>query len=166
MNMKPYEVQLDSYSCGPVAIINALHYLNRDAGRALRRVIVTCCKTKAVHEDGFRGTKPDTMNITITNIIGKKVTHYTGISDCITALEHMRFNCYIVLYSYKENKKQYFHYIFTYKVHDSSSNTQKYYSQNDGSYREQITDLNSYIEGHLSLEGTHPIKYPQVWVIY
>lgn len=162
----PYEVQTDNYKCGPVAIINGQHFLNRDAGRALRRVIITGCDSMPVHDDGFSGTKPNAMNNVITKVFSKdKIFHFKGCSECINGMERKDLNGYIVLYSYIKNKKQYFHYTFTYKIYNISEQEYYYYSQNDGSDNETILSFKDYLDEHFKVEGSLPIEYPQVWAI-
>jgi hypothetical protein len=169
--LRPYEVQIDKYKCGPIAIINALHYCARDAGPALRRSLLTTCQTVPEHSDGFKGTKPDRLDIAISHVLSSSVRRFIGRSDCIRAIRNNKFKAYIILYSgFRKNKEQYFHYIFTYKssINAASSNSDNspiFISQNDGSYFETRLHLADLIAEYFNVENTHPISYPQVWAI-
>jgi len=165
INKKPYEVQIDNFKCGPVAIINAFHFKNINPGRSLRRLIITTCNTKEIHEDGFNGTKPDNLGEVLNRMFQDKVHHFVGIRECIRSLRNSTFTGYIVLYSFIKDKKQYYHYIFTYKLFNNIDNSITYYSQNDGSSIEIPWSLNKFITEHLSLEGAIPVHYPQIWAI-
>jgi hypothetical protein len=158
---RPYEVQMDKYKCGPVAVINALLYLEKDPGPALRRSIITQCKTAPVHEDGFKGTKPNDIHGVIQKVI-PNVKHFIGIHDAIAAFKNRSYTAYIVLYSgYRQNKKQYYHYTFTFKT--KAGRSPIFLSQNDGSDKELEWTLNSFCEEHFSIEDNIPIVFPQIW---
>jgi hypothetical protein len=53
-----FETQLASYTCGPIAILNALRLEGRPTGPAVHRQIMVACNPKPRHADGFKGTKP------------------------------------------------------------------------------------------------------------
>ena len=165
LNKHPYEVQTDEYKCGPVAIINALLYLEKDPGAALRRSIITQCKTALLHSDGFKGTKPADIGRVIQKVIpSPRIKHFTGIRSAIGAFKNRAFSAYIVLYSGKyQDDKQFYHYNFTIKI--KAGRSPLFLSQNDGSQKELEWALDTYITEHFSIEGNTPIEYPQVWAI-
>ena len=158
---RPYEVQIDNYKCGPVSIINALYFVGREAGPALRRVIMNKCRTCPVHSDGFRGTRPDDMNNMI-RLLWPECPKFVGIRDCKRALRSKDFQGYIILYSAFWRNKQYYHYVFTFK---SSENHNIYITQNDGDRYELKWTLGCFVNDHLGIEGDTPIKFPQLWVV-
>ena len=80
-----FETQCGSYNCGPIAIINALHFERRPAGPAIHRQIAVGCRPKARHADGFKGTKPEDMDHVI-RWFWPKATRHTGAAACLVAL--------------------------------------------------------------------------------
>jgi len=59
-----FETQRTSYTCGPIAIINALRYQRRiyGAARAVHRQIMVHCRPRPIHPDGFRVTQVANMD--------------------------------------------------------------------------------------------------------
>ena len=81
-----FETQCGTYNCGPIAILNALHFEKRPAGPAVHRQIKVGCRPKARHADGFKGTKPDDIDRVI-RWFWPAATRHTGAVACLAALK-------------------------------------------------------------------------------
>ena len=81
-----FEAQSGTYNCGPIAILNALHFEKRPTGPAIHRQIAVGCRPKARHADGFKGTKPEDMD-RIVRLFWTKPTRHTGAAACLAALK-------------------------------------------------------------------------------
>jgi hypothetical protein len=125
------------------------------------------CQTKPEHADGFRGTKPDRLNTAVNCVLPRLSEHFIGSADCIRAIRSKKFKAYIILYSgFHKNKKQYYHYTFTFKAETKDPSLPVIFiSQNDGSEMESPWSQSEFVKKHFSAEGTVPVLYPQVWAI-
>jgi hypothetical protein len=147
-----FESQAETYTCGPVAIMNALHFEQRysDLGPAIKRQIMVACNAKEVHEDGFAGTKP----MAIDGGIRKYWPKATKVEGGVRAEEALKSRGSILLY---RRANSLLHYIF---VHF------------DGKYYHLENEVES---GSLSVENMKSYTYeciyqgfniPQVWSLY
>ena len=82
-----FESQDCSYTCGPIAIMNALRFEGKTPGPAVHRQVMVACDPKARHEDdGFKGTKPPNMDCAIRRFWpAATVAH--GAKACLRALK-------------------------------------------------------------------------------
>ena len=94
-----FEVQLDKFSCGAVAVINAIRYdaciyecnldfLNSDGDFKTR--LLKALNTRLLHDDGFTGTKPNMMTKLLGNLW--QVDHRFGSKDCNEILSRIEIN--------------------------------------------------------------------------
>jgi len=159
-----FENQTDEYKCGPVAVINALTYCDRPAGKALRRSAIKSLGTQERHTDGSAGTKSEHM-AALVKTLWPRSQHFVGRAACISATRaETAAAAFIVLYSWKDSKnKQHYHYTFVYRSSNKDSNT--FYSVNDGSDTEIANTLEVFKLIYFSIESTLPFRCPQIWVI-
>jgi len=83
-----FETQRASYTCGPIAIINALRYQRRihGAARAVHRQVMVHCRPRPVHPDGFKGTQIADMDAALRRYwpAARRVTG-DGVRDALRA---------------------------------------------------------------------------------
>lgn len=159
-----YEVQLDSYKCGPIALFNAFHYFGRELGPALRRTLMSSCGTKPLHQNGFRGTIPEKMDKVISLYFSKNLRYFTGVEKCTRAISNKQYTAFIILFAGITSKgERFYHYIFAYKKENIII------SQNDGDIREISEKTSEFIKTHFSIyeneQNDNTYVYPQVWVL-
>jgi len=115
-----FESQSAAYTCGPIAIINALHYEGKPTGPAVHRQIMVACRPKPKHADGFKGTKPADMDRVIRSW-WPAATSVHGSIDCLKAIK--RSKAAILLYQRTPRNQ---HYIF---IHRDAAT---YHLENEG----------------------------------
>jgi len=137
-----FETQLASYTCGPIAILNALHREGLPTGPAVHRQIMVACNPKARHaDDGFKGTKPADMDRVIRRWWPNAIC-VSGAEACAVALR--RSPTAILLY---QRAPRSLHYVF---VHRDSH---VYHVENEAETGTTLeTDMNAYMN-----------KRPVVW---
>jgi hypothetical protein len=139
-----FETQTASYTCGPIAILNALRYEGRPTGPAVHRQIMVACNPQPKHaDDGFKGTKPTDMDRVIHHWWPTAVTA-VGPEACQKALR--RSNAAILLYQRTALTQ---HYVF---VHRKGSVYQLENELDIGSTI--VSDMSAYMK-----------KVPMVWTI-
>ena len=128
-----FEAQTVSFTCGPIAIINALRFARKPVGPAVHRQIMVGCNPKFIHADGFKGTKPNDMERMIRRF-WPTAERSTGLEACQRALA-LHTAC-ILLYQRTPLLQ---HYIF---VHSDKAG---YHLENDADGSLQITDMLPYL---------------------
>lgn len=139
-----FETQTASYTCGPIAILNALRYEGRPTGPAVHRQIMVACNPQPTHADGFKGTKPTDMDRVLRHVWPAAAPTAVGSDACIKALR--RSKSAILLY---QRTPQIQHYVF---VHRKGSAYQVENESDTGSISE--TDMHAYMKNE-----------PMVWTI-
>jgi hypothetical protein len=141
---KVFEMQTASYTCGPIAILNALHYEGRPTGPAVHRQIMVACNPKARHaDDGFKGTKPADMDRVIRHW-WPVAARAQGADACLTALRHS--TAAILLYQRTPRTQ---HYVFVRRKGST------YCVENEAEAGTTVeTDMTAYMK-----------KEPMVWTI-
>ena len=140
-----FETQTASYTCGPIAILNALRYEGRPTGPAVHRQIMVACNPQVKHaDDGFKGTKPTDMDRVIRHWWPAAVPAAVGPEACQKALK--RGTKFILLYQRTPHTQ---HYVF---VHRKGPLYQIENEAETGSSTE--TDMSAYMK-----------KVPMVWTI-
>ena len=139
-----FETQTASYTCGPIAIINALRYEGRPTGPAVHRQIMVACNPQPKHaDDGFKGTKPTDMDRVI-RYWWPAASVVAGPEACLKALR--RCTAAILLYQRTPLTQ---HYVF---VHRKGHQYQVENDADTGSITE--IDMTAYMN-----------KRPMVWTI-
>lgn len=137
-----FETQRSSYTCGPIAIINSLHFMKKPAGPAVHRQIMVGCRPKPKHADGFKGTKPADMDRVIRHFWPDAIRS-EGAEACLHAL---KTTASILLFQRSPRLQ---HYIF---VHYDEGT---YYLENEADFGTVLeTDMGAYMR-----------KTPIVWTI-
>ena len=137
-----FETQRSAYTCGPIAIINALRFEGRPTGPAVHRQIMVACGPKPKHADGFKGTKPADIDRVI-RFWWPNVTAVHGAA-CLSALR--RGKTAILLY---QRTPRIQHYIF---VHRDGATYRLENELDTGSTI--VSDMSAYMN-----------KLPMVWII-
>ena len=132
-----FETQTVSFTCGPIAILNALRFHKRPTGPAVHRQIMVGCHPKIIHEDGFKGTKPDDLE----RMLWPSVQRFTGAEACQKALAS---NTACILLYQRTPRLQ--HYIF---VHRDASGYHLENESDEGSVR--VTDMLPYLTSNKSV---------------
>ena len=138
-----FESQNASYTCGPIAILNGLHFDHRPTGPAVHRQIMVACNPQVKHaDDGFKGTKPADMDRVIRRFwpSAKKAI---GPVACLSVL-HVASRA-ILLYQRTPRLQ---HYIF---VHRDEAG---YHLENDEEGSVFVKEMSGYMK-----------KEPMVWVL-
>ena len=140
-----FETQTASYTCGPIAIINALRYEGRPTGPAVHRQIMVACNPQVKHaDDGFKGTKPTDMDRVIRHWWPAATRAAIGSEACMKALRCG--TAFILLYQRTPRTQ---HYVF---VHRKGSTYQL----------ENELDIGSTIQTDMS---AYMSNIPMVWTI-
>ena len=140
-----FETQTASYTCGPIAILNALRYEGGATGPAVHRQIMVACNPQLKHaDDGFKGTKPTDMDRVIRHWWPAAPPTAVGPAACQKALR--RSPAAILLYQRTPMTK---HYVF---VHRKGPLYQLENELDIGSTI--VSDMSAYME-----------KEPMVWTI-
>jgi hypothetical protein len=140
-----FETQTASYTCGPIAILNALRYDGRPTGPAVHRQIMVACNPQQKHtDDGFKGTKPAYMDRVIRHLWPTVVPVAIGPEACQKTLR--RCTAAILLYQRTPRNQ---HYVF---VHRKGAVYQLENELDIGSTT--VSDTSAYIK-----------KVPMVWTI-
>lgn len=164
-----WEIQDEKYTCGPVAIINALHYFRRCVGTATRRTIKKCLNTLPKHSDGFEGTHPDYFNEGLVRYFSQsgggavKIKRYVGSTTCRKVFDDKTCRAFIILYGLqkKTSSKYYYHYIF------GCRNNNNIITYNDGSDSPFISSIDfAKSEYCLDVVDKQGNQYPQIWGFY
>jgi hypothetical protein len=162
-----WEVQEEDYTCGPVAIINALHHFGRCVGTATRRSIIQRLNTMPKHMDGFRGTRPDDFNVGLKRYFSdggeKRICRYIGGEDCRRILDNKNCKAFIILFAWMNSRGDYaYHYIFGWRDKNNYIIT-----LNDGRDSEVISIVewakSAYCFEMMDKQG---FVYPQMWAFY
>ena len=142
---KVFETQTASYTCGPIAILNALHYQGRPTGPAVHRQIMVGCNPKVRHaDDGFKGTKPTDMDRVIRQWWPAAAPAVSGADACLSALRWAK--AAILLYQRTPRTQ---HYVFVCRKGS------KYCVENEAETGTTVeTDMTGYMK-----------KEPIVWTI-
>jgi len=128
-----FETQLSSYTCGPIAVLNALRLEGRPTGPAVHRQIMVACNPKPRHADGFKGTKPADMDRVIRRW-WPNATRVSGTEACLAALRGPA----ILLYQRTPHTQ---HYVFVHTVGDS------YHVENEADTGAVEADMHAYMKG-------------------
>ena len=140
-----FETQTASYTCGPIAILNALRYEGRPTGPAVHRQIMVACNPQPKHaDDGFKGTKPTEMDRVVRHWWPTAAPTAIGSEACQKVLGH----CTAAILLYQRTPRTQ-HYVF---VHRKGSIYQVENESDTGSTVE--TDMSAYMK-----------KIPMVWTI-
>jgi hypothetical protein len=137
-----FETQTASYTCGPIAILNALRLEGRPTGPAVHRQIMVACNPKVRHaDDGFKGTKPAVMDRVIRRWWPDAIC-VSGTEACLAAL---RRGPAILLY---QRTPRIQHYVFVHSDRGSG-----YHVENEAETGTTVeTDMTAYMN-----------KGPVVW---
>lgn len=148
--------QTDDYSCGPVAVVNALLIANKHAGRAVQRQVAYLCDAKYEHEDGFCGTRPEH----IQRAIGKFWTpeHHVGSAKCRLYFQHAPRDSFAIFLYAKPLKcgERFYHYVMAH----CTKRGWKF----ENAPRDRHFALETYLDDCV-YPGT-TVVFPQIWSLY
>jgi hypothetical protein len=164
---RTWEIQDETYTCGPVAVINALHYFGRCVGTATRRSINRVLNTLPIHIDGFKGTRPDDFDRGLVKYFSKggavEIKRYIGSTYCSKILKNRTYKAFMILYAWNPDITHYaYHYVFGWR--DKNNYIIIY---NDGSNCERICTIEGAVADYcLDTIDKQGNRFPQIWGFY
>lgn len=146
--------QTDDYSCGPVAVINALLISNKHAGRAVQRQVAYLCDAKYEHKDGFCGTRPENIERAIQKFWTPQ--HHVGSERCSLYFQHSSPGSFAIFLYAKllKDGERFYHYAMVHRTEIGW--------RFENVPRDRYFVLNTYLDD-CTYPGIDHVVFPQIW---